>query len=110
MSDFSNDCLLGRIITNVAANSLFALPVNQEFVYVETGRHFSHVLIYNAEVRYKRMIKEVKVYFVARPLRGAINALKCGREDRELMDPHQLESSMRFTTFLTEYWVYCTAL
>jgi len=26
-----------RIITNVAANSLFALPVNQEFVYVETG-------------------------------------------------------------------------
>ena len=28
-----------RIITNVAANSLFAVPGNQEFVYVETGRH-----------------------------------------------------------------------
>merc|ERR1719422_2626785 len=26
-----------RIITNVAANSLFAVPSNQEFVYVETG-------------------------------------------------------------------------
>jgi len=26
-----------RIITNVAANSLFAVPANQEFVYVETG-------------------------------------------------------------------------
>ena len=26
-----------RIITNIAANSLFALPSNQEFVYVETG-------------------------------------------------------------------------
>ena len=105
MSDFSNDCLLGRIITNVAANSLFALPVNQEFVYVETGRHFTWT--YNVEVSYKRMIKEMKVYFVARPLRGAINALKCGKD---LMNPHLLESSMRFTTFLTEYWVYYTAL
>ena len=27
-----------RIITNVAANSLFAVPGNQEFVFVETGR------------------------------------------------------------------------
>ena len=26
-----------RIITNVASNSLFAVPANQEFVYVETG-------------------------------------------------------------------------
>ena len=26
-----------RIITNVAANSLFAVPANQEFVYVDTG-------------------------------------------------------------------------
>ena len=27
-----------RIITNIAGNSLFALPANQEFVYVETGK------------------------------------------------------------------------
>ena len=26
-----------RIVTNVAANSLFAVPANQEFVFVDTG-------------------------------------------------------------------------
>jgi len=28
-----------RIITNIAPNSLFALPANHEFVYVDTGEH-----------------------------------------------------------------------
>ena len=103
MSDFTNDCLLGRIITNVAANSLFALPVNQEFVYVETGRHFSHVLIYNVEVRYKRMIKEVKSLFSDPTTKGeGICSVH--------YSPLPWVSSMRFTTFSTEYFVYCVAL
>ena len=35
-----------RIITNIAANSLFALPANHQFVYVDTGIYYFILLLF----------------------------------------------------------------
>ena len=48
-----------RIITNLASNSLFALPANHEFVYVDTGL-IIYLIFFMA---YYRVVSNLKIFY-----------------------------------------------